>query len=119
MGLYFCTYANSACHANSVVSRPIIWPMGCCHVGLALLLRSSHANGVAFWTCYANSVSHANGVVLHGLLRSRYAISVPFWSDYANSVAYANSVFFTSAPDFTLQVRHWRTLLTLGFSSSR
>jgi hypothetical protein len=119
MGLYFCTYANSACHANGVVSRPIIWPMGCCHVGLALLLRSSHANGVAFWTCYANSVSHANGVVLHGLLRSRYAISVPFWSDYANSVAYANGVFFTSAPDFTLQVRHWRTLLTLGFSSSR
>jgi hypothetical protein len=99
MGLCFCTYANSAIYANSVVCRPIIWPMGCCHVGLALLLRSSHANGVAFWTLYANSVSHANGVFLHGLLRSRYAISVSFGSDYANSVAYANSVFFTSAPD--------------------
>jgi hypothetical protein len=66
MGLHLCTCANSATHANSVVRRPIFWPIGVCHVGPALMLRSSHAISVALWSIYANSVDYANSVVLHG-----------------------------------------------------
>jgi hypothetical protein len=75
-----------------------LWPMGLCHVGLALLLRSSYANGVSLWSFYANSVTHANSVFLHDQLRSRYANGVALWSLYTNSSVYANSVFFKSAP---------------------
>lgn len=76
--------------------------MGACHVVLALLLRSSHANSVALWSIYANSVKYANSVALQTQLllpRSRYAYSVALWTLYANSSEYAISVLFKSAPD--------------------